>query len=88
MNWLPAVESKQKMLKPRKKCTFLEKSPEKSTGRVYRTTIKEFKLLLADILAIIFEKPNHCMAKKTTGHICILLRIMETFKWSFDLVAL
>lgn len=72
------------MLKPRKKCTSLEKS----TGRVYRRTIKKFKLLLADILIIIFEKPNHCTTKKTTGRICILLKIMEAFKWPFDLVAL
>lgn len=88
MNWLPAVESKQKMSKPRKKCTSLEKSPEKNTGRIYRTTLKNFKLLLADLLIIGFEKPNHCTTKKTMGHICVLSRIIETFKWPFDLVAL
>jgi len=64
------------------------KSPEKSTGRVYRTTIKKFKLLLSDTWIIIFEKRNHCITKKTTGHTCILLRIMETFKWPFNPEAL
>lgn len=97
VNWLPAVECKQKMLNSRKKLISQEKqtnrpatttetskqannqkAPEKNKWRVYRSTIKKiYRLLLSSIVTIIFEKPNHCPTKKTTGHICILLRMLE-----------